>query len=164
MPAPLFSSNRSLNAWRSAKVAWLAFVLGTTGCAAMKATQQPDKKDLGVLCPGTPRTLVIAELGAPIHSGAAIDGRPTDLFVFKQGYSKGVKVSRAFGHGVADVMTGGLWEVVGIPIECIADGTDVKVEVVYGPGYEVDEVVFLQGETVIQRRRWFARRAVEPRD
>ena len=34
-----------------------------------------------------------------------------------QGYRKGVKVARAIGHGAADVMTLGLWEVVGRPTE-----------------------------------------------
>ena len=63
------------------------------GCAAVKATQQPGKKDLAVLSNGMARTHVIAELGAPVWSDER-DGDIVDVFAFKQGYSKGVKAGR----------------------------------------------------------------------
>ncbi|HVX11901.1 MAG TPA: hypothetical protein VHC22_12025 [Pirellulales bacterium] len=107
------------------------FVAGFSGCAAIKAARQPDKKNLGVLHEGTPRPQVIAELGAPTYTKAKPDGTVEDVFSFKQGYTKGVKMGRAFGHAAADVATGGLWEVVGIPAEIWADGTDVQVLVTY---------------------------------
>ena len=94
------------------------------------ATKQPGKKDLSVLKEGTPRTLVIAELGAPMWSEEK-DGSRVDIHGFKQGYSTGVKAGRAFFHGVADVSTLGLWEVIGTPIESIASGTDTRVKVTY---------------------------------
>lgn len=102
----------------------------TAGCAVVLAAKQPDAKDLSVLNTGTPRTHVIAELGAPVWSGEK-DGRKVDLFAFTQGYSKGSKAARAFAHGVADVFTLGLWEIVGTPIESVATGTQMKVEVTY---------------------------------
>lgn len=105
-------------------------VFSTAGCAVVLAAKQPDAKDLSVLNTGTPRTHVIAELGAPVWSGEK-DGRKVDIFAFTQGYSKGSKAARAFAHGVADVFTLGLWEVVGTPIESIASGTQMKVEVTY---------------------------------
>ena len=105
-------------------------VFSTAGCAVVLAAKQPDAKDLSVLNTGTPRTHVIAELGAPVWSGEK-DGRKVDIFAFTQGYSKGSKAARAFAHGVADVFTLGLWEVVGTPIESVATGTQMKVEVTY---------------------------------
>ncbi|HET6881221.1 MAG TPA: hypothetical protein VFI31_13760 [Pirellulales bacterium] len=107
------------------------FVAECSGCAAVKASRQPDKKNLGVLHEGTPRAQVIAELGAPTYTKPRPDGTVEDVFSFKQGYTKGVKMGRAFVHGAADVATGGLWEVVGIPTEIWADGTDVQVLVTY---------------------------------
>ena len=107
------------------------FIAGLSGCAAVKAARQPDKKNLGVLHEGTPRAQVIAELGAPTYTKPKPDGSVEDVFAFKQGYTKGVKMGRAFAHGAADVATGGLWEVVGIPAEIWADGTDVQVLVTY---------------------------------
>jgi len=128
-----------------------------SGCAAVKATQQPSKKNMGVLSPGTPRTHVIAELGAPLWSSER-DGTTVDVFAFKQGYTKGTKAARALAHGVADVATWGLWEVVGVPAESLADGSDVKVEVTYDDHRAVSSIDVIAGEDVINPRPMFGRK------
>jgi len=120
----------------------LAFTLQS--CAVYKATEQPGKKDLSVLNRGTDREKVIAELGKPVHTSMK-HGHRVDVFSFVQGYSTGVKTARALGHGVADVMTMGLWEVVGTPIEGIANGTENKVKVVYKHN-RVERVIALAGK------------------
>ncbi len=133
------------------------------GCAALKATQQPGKKDLAVLTQGMPRTHVIAELGAPIWSDER-DGDIVDIFAFKQGYTKGIKAGRAFIHGAADVATFGLWEVVGIPAESLADGTDVRVEVHYDKHQTVRTLEVLKGEKVFEQPKlvaWWQREREE---
>jgi hypothetical protein len=114
-----------------------------SGCAVVKATNQPDKKNLSVFSAGTPRSYVIAEVGAPAFTEEK-DGQRIDVFAFKQGYSKGAKVGRAFFHGAADLMTLGMWEVVGTPFEAIADGTDMKVQVTYEQD-RVTDVTYLAG-------------------
>jgi len=127
----------------------LAFTCAlSSGCAAVKATQQPDKRDMGVLQQGIPRTHVIAELGAPVWTDHQ-QGAPVDVFAFKQGYKKSTKAARALVHGAADVATFGLWEVVGIPAEAIADGTDVQLEVHYNPDQTVQRVVVIKGEKAV---------------
>jgi hypothetical protein len=136
--------------------AWL--LAGTSGCAAFKASQQPDRKNLSVLKPGTPRTHVIAELGAPIWSEHNPDGSTSDVFVFKQGYSKGAKTSRVLFHSAADVVTGGLWEVAGIPIETVADGQDVKVVVTSEANGYLVKVEAIKGAEAIDPKPLFARR------
>ena len=136
--------------------AWL--LAGTSGCAAFKASQQPDRKNLSVLKPGTPRTHVIAELGAPIWSERNGDGSTTDVFAFKQGYSKGAKTGRALFHGAADVVTGGLWEVAGIPIETVADGTDVRLVVTSEANGCLVKVDPVKGGDAINPQPLFARR------
>ena len=128
-------------------------VFGGSGCAAVKAARQPDKKNLGVLHEGTPRTHVIAELGPPTWTRPRPDGTMEDVFSFKQGYSKGAKMGRAFMHGAADVATGGLWEVVGIPTEIWADGTDVQVVVSYDKEERVKYRQFIKGQEVTQPRK-----------
>ena len=125
------------------------------GCAAVKATQQPGKKDLGVLSQGIPRTHVIAELGRTIWSSER-EGDTVDLFAFRQGYTKGVKAGRALVHGAADVATFGLWEVVGIPAEMLADGTEVRVEVHYDEQQMVRSVEVLKGDKVFQPSKFAA--------
>ncbi len=129
-----------------------------SGCAAVKATQQPEKKDMHVLDPGVARTHVIAELGTPAFSEER-NGVMVDVFAFKQGYRKETKALRAVGHGAADVMTFGLWEVVGIPIEGMADGTDVKVEVTYDQDRRVQSVNVLKGDDAVHPKPLFAKKS-----
>ncbi len=129
------------------------------GCAAVKATRQPGKRDMSVLLSGVPRNHVIAEFGAPTYSEER-NGAKVDVFSFKQGYTKTNKAARAMIHGAADVATLGLWEVVGLPAETLADGTDVKIEVYYNLRNEVDRVIVIEGEKAVHPPRLldFARR------
>lgn len=143
---------RSLPALLALTVAGCLFG-GLSGCAAVKAARQPDKKNLSVLREGTPRTHVIAELKAPTYTRPRPDGTLEDVFAFKQGYTKGAKMSRAFVHGAADVATGGLWEVVGIPTEIWADGTDVQVVVTYDKSEQVKYVQVIKGQDAFQGRK-----------
>lgn len=122
-----------------------------SGCAVVKATNQPGKKDLSVLNKGTPRESVVAELGTPISTEIR-NGQKVDVFNFVQGYSKVTKTARAVGHGVADVMTLGLWEVIGTPVEGIANGEVNQVEVKYNKQNRVAKVIPLKGSDVSKKR------------
>lgn len=119
-------------------------------CAVIKATNQPGAKDMSVLNKNTPRANVIAELGKPVMSEVK-NGQQIDVFNFTQGYSTAAKTARALGHSVADVMTLGLWEVVGTPIEGIANGEVNQVEVFYGKDKKVTKVVALKGKAVTKK-------------
>ena len=125
-------------------LAILILILGS-GCSLFMAYKQPDKKDLNVLNKGTPRALVIAELGQPAFTETK-DNVRNDFFTFVQGYSSTAKASRVAFHGAADVLTFGLWEVLGTPVEMAADGTEVKVQVVYDARDCVDYIQVLKGD------------------
>lgn len=112
------------------------------GCSVYMAAKQPEKKNLDVLSVGTPRSLVLAEIGQP-QATEMKDGKRVDIFSFIQGYSKGAKAGRAFWHGAADVFTLGLWEVVGTPTESIFTGERVAYEVTYSTNNKVEKVVTL---------------------
>jgi outer membrane protein assembly factor BamE (lipoprotein component of BamABCDE complex) len=101
-----------------------------SGCAVYMATNQPAKRNLAVLKPGTERDLVIAELGAPVTSEKA-DGETKEIYTFVQGYSKLTKAGRALFHGTADLFTVGLWEAVGTPVEGAFDGKRISVRVIF---------------------------------
>lgn len=102
-------------------------------------------KNLNVLNPGSSRNYVIAEFGAPVLSEYR-DGTRVEIYTFQQGYSKWVKVGRAFGHGVADVASIGLWEVFGTPAEAYFNGK-TTYEVTYG---EDDLVKVISSLTLIK--------------
>ena len=118
-------------------------LLTTSGCSVVMAAKQPGAKDLSVLKEGTPRSHVIAELGAPVWSGEK-GGKKVDVFAFTQGYSGAARAGRAFFHGAADVLTLGLWEVIGTPIEGVATGTEMKVEITYDGNDKVNSVEVIE--------------------
>ena len=101
------------------------------GCAAtQKAASQPKAKDLSVLDPGTSRDLVILELGAPAESRTE-NGKKIDLFSFVQGYSAKARAARATSHAAGEIVTLGLWGLVGTPIERGFNGTVLGYRVFY---------------------------------
>ena len=121
----------------------LFLCFSNTGCATVMAAHQPGQKNLGVLAVGTPRDSVIAELGAPVTTETE-NGNKVDIFKFVQGYSQANKTVRTIGHGVADVFTLGLWEVVGTPTEATFHGQDLAVKVTYDQNNDVSQVNYLQ--------------------
>ena len=124
-------------------------VIGLAGCSVFMAANQPDKKDVSVFNRGTPRVNVIAECGVPLSTYKDKDGRRFDLFVFEQGYSDGAKAGRTLFHSAADVLTLGLWELVGTPIEIVADGTEVKVQVRYDESDRVEQIAVFSGKKAL---------------
>ena len=120
----------------------LAVMLTSTGCAVFMAAKQPPKKDLSVLSPGMPRSMLLAELGEPVTTETR-DGKKVEVFSFTQGYSKPAKAARAVFHGAADVFTLGLWEVIGTPTEAVFDGNKMSFEVAYNADDQVENVIDL---------------------
>lgn len=112
----------------------------SSGCSVYLAAHQPDKKDLTLLKPGTPRSVLVSEFGQPVSS-ETMEGKRIDIFTFVQGYTEGVKTSRAVWHGVADVLTLGLWEIVGYPVEKTYSGKKMIYEVTYDANDNVEKVV-----------------------
>ena len=116
----------------------LSLMICSSGCSVFMAVKQPGVKDLSVLDVGHKRSDVIAELGAPVLTEEE-DGKKKDIFVFTQGYSTGNKTARALFHGAADVFSLGLWEVVGTPAEAVANGREMKAEVIYDADDKVEK-------------------------
>jgi len=116
----------------------------STGCSVFMAAQLPDKKNLEVFTPGVPRQVVLAEMGLPA-SYEDRNGVRSEVYKFRQGYSQPAKISRAVLHGAADIVTVGLWEVVGTPTEYVFSGTDMLVLVTYNRYDRVDTVEYFQG-------------------
>ena len=131
-----------------------AILLGTlsifSGCSVFMAAKQPGKKDVSVLREGNRRSLILAEFGHPVNTEKTEDGR-TDVYKFTQGYSSGAKTGRAVVHGTADVLTLGLWEVIGTPTEAAFDGREMAVEIQYDKEDFVTAVIPLTKETDLDK-------------
>lgn len=116
-----------------------------TACSVYMAATQPGQKDLSLLRKGQPRAKLIAEYGSPQHSEMR-NGQRVDIFSFVQGYHGAEKAGRAVLHGAADVVTLGLWEAVGTPVEGHFNGTPISAEVTYDAFDTVLTVRPLKGE------------------
>lgn len=143
-PDPLVVRKSKVGIIASAILTAGCCLLLLTACSIIKATEQPEKKDLGVLRPGMTRMAVVSELGLPVQQESR-NGCRTEFYSFRQGYSKGAKFSRAIFHGTADVFTFGLWEIAGVPIEQYFNGEDTAVLVIYNSSDRVESVEYLKG-------------------
>jgi hypothetical protein len=121
----------------------MCFMLLCSGCAVFMAAKQPDKKNVDLFKVGTPRSMLLAEFGMPTVSELR-DGKKHEIYKFVQGYSAGAKAGRAVFHGAADVLTLGLWEVVGTPVEGTFSGDEMAYEVRYDDESRVDQVIALK--------------------
>ena len=117
--------------------------MSLVGCSVYMAANQPPAKNVDLFKVGTPRSALLAEFGYPTSTETKADGKKYDIYRFTQGYSGGAKAGRAVLHGVADVLTLGLWEVIGTPVEAVNDGDLTAYEVSYGKDDRVDQVISL---------------------
>ncbi len=120
-------------------------IIPNFGCSVFMATKQPSAKNVDMFKVGTPRDMLLAEFGSPATSEVR-DGKKSEIFKFVQGYSSGVKAGRAFFHGAADVVTWGLWEVVGTPTEAVFSGNEMAYEVTYDDKDKIDQVTVLKNK------------------
>jgi hypothetical protein len=116
-------------------------LLLNSGCSVYMAANQPGLKDVELLKVGTSRDVLIAEFGMPVETGVDGDGREYDKFSFVQGYSTSVKMGRAALHVVADVLTHGLWEVIGTPLEATFDGEEITYEITYDRNDKIAQII-----------------------
>lgn len=119
------------------------YVAASSGCAVVMAAKQPDYKNVELFKPGTTRGQLLGEFGQPVSTETRKDGTKCDTFSFTQGYSGGAKAGRAVLHGVADVLTLGLWEIIGTPTEAVLNGNTVGYQACYGADERVTEVTLL---------------------
>jgi hypothetical protein len=90
-------------------------------CSVGMAMSGSENPDLGAIRVGASRGEVELHLGSPIKTTPLPDGRRADVYQYEIGNEP--SAGRAVGHGVMDVLTLGLWEVVGTPIEAVQGET-----------------------------------------
>ena len=74
------------------------------------------------------------QLGSPAKSTTLPDGRRVDIYDYEVGNEP--SAGRAIGHAVMDVLTFGIWEVIGTPIEGFT-GEKRRIQITYGPDNRV---------------------------
>ena len=107
--------------WWSRMLAIVALWSGLSACSVGMALSGEDNPDLGAVRMGAQRGEVELHLGAPIKTVSLQDGRRADVYEYQIGNEP--SAGRAIGHGAMDVLTLGLWEVIGTPIEGVQGET-----------------------------------------
>jgi hypothetical protein len=107
----------------------LLATLSCGGCSVYMAASGSKEPNLANVHRGASRSDIEVALGQPKSINPQQGGQTAAVYEYTVGDepSKG----RAVGHGVMDVLTFGLWEVVGTPIEALNRGDKVKVNVLY---------------------------------
>jgi hypothetical protein len=121
----------------------LAVCILLSGCSVYMAAKQPDAKNVELFKVGTPRAMLLAEFGLPTVAETR-EGHKYEIYKFVNGYSAGAKAGRAVFHGAADMLTLGLWEVVGTPTEGVFSGDEMAFRVRYDKNDIIDEVAALK--------------------
>jgi hypothetical protein len=93
-------------------------MLFVNGCSVFMAAQKQTKKDLKVIRVGEHRDIIVQTLGAPNASIRTEDGGYKDIYkIVENAGTEGGKTFAVAGHATMDVLTLGLWEIVGSPME-----------------------------------------------
>lgn len=90
-------------------------LLCVTGCSVGMAMSGKQAPNLGAIQIGSPRGIVELQLGPPTRTMMNADKTRTDIYQYEVGNES--SAGRAAGHAVMDLLTLGLWEIVGTPIE-----------------------------------------------
>ena len=115
------------------------FLLSLVSCSVVMATSGEKDPDLTQVRVGAKRGEVELALGPPVDSEEIRGGR-VDKYEYEVADES--SAGRAVAHGVMDLITLGLWEFVGTPIEAV-QGEDWVIYIRYD---ENDVVVDLKRE------------------
>ena len=124
-------------------VAVVCFVLALAGCSVGMAMSGKKDPNLSIIRPGSTRGEVELQLGSPISSVTHADGKRTDVYEYELGNEP--STGRAIAWGVLDVLTLGLWELAGTPIELL-QGRKHQLTTLYGPD---DRLISMQASAVL---------------
>ena len=92
----------------------LLLCLVLSGCSVGMAMSGKKQPELGAVRVGATRGEIELHLGSPVEIRHEGDTR-IDIYEYEIGNEP--SAGRAIGHGVMDILTLGLWEVAGTPIE-----------------------------------------------
>jgi hypothetical protein len=112
------------------------------GCSVGMAMSGKPDPNIGVLSIGQDRGVVLLNLGQPSQMLAVATGR-TDVFRLRGNQPS---AGRAAGHAVMDLLTLGLWEVVGTSIEGFT-GDEFAITVEYDKSDKVTKVITSPGHS-----------------
>jgi len=112
-------------------------------CSVVLATQGAPFKDVDLLQQGTKRTEILEEFGLPLRTKRVDDGGRFDYYRVRQGSPAAVRLGRAAGYAMANLLTFGAWELVGSDVErqfAVSDAIDVRITYRQATGGKSDSI------------------------
>lgn len=100
---------------RLIKVLFISFMISS--CSVGMAMSGKKEPNLGMVKQGASRGEIELTLGSPNKTVTLEDGRRMDVYEYEIGNEK--STGRAAAHAVMDLLTFGLWEIIGTPMEAI---------------------------------------------
>jgi len=127
---------------RGRPVVALLLLLSLAGCSvAMSSQRSTFKGDVGLLRVGAERIQIEATFGPPATITPMQDGRTKVTYrLDPNAHSEGARSAAVAGHLAMDLLTLGLWEVVGTPLEIAARESLSSYTLIYGPDHKVQSV------------------------
>jgi len=113
-----------------------------SGCAvAMSANRTTHKGDTAAIHKGADRMAIESTFGPPDMTSSLDNGKTKVIYkIDPDASSEGGRNAAVAGHAVADVLTLGLWEVVGTPLELGAQDKFTNYIVVYNKNDKIESV------------------------
>ena len=120
----------------------LLLLVGLTGCSvAMSASRSSYKGDPAMIQVGADRSIIESTFGPPNLTASLGEGKTKAIYkIDPDAHTSGAKGAAVVGHLVADVLTLGLWEIVGTPLELAAQDRYTNYIVIYGPDQKIHSV------------------------
>ena len=112
------------------------------GCSvAMSASRSTYKGDPALIQPGADRAVIESTFGPPNMMASADGGQVKAIYkIDPNAHSSVARNAAVAGHVVADVLTLGLWEAVGTPLELAAQDKFTTFIIVYNAENKVATV------------------------
>lgn len=104
----------------------IAFMI--SGCSVGMAMSGKKEPNLGMVQVGASRGEVELTIGNPTKTVTLDDGNRMDVYEYQIGNEP--SAGRAAGHAVMDLLTLGLWEIIGTPVEA-AQGDKRLLHLIY---------------------------------
>ena len=109
-------------------IAAIAVSVAVSGCSIGMAMSGKKAPDLAVVKTDAYRQDIELQLGPPVQASSNDLGGVTAVYDYEVGNEP--SAGRAIGHGVADLLTLGAWELVGTPVEAV-QGDKYRLTIAY---------------------------------
>jgi hypothetical protein len=125
-------------------------LFGASGCSIYMEASRPDYKDVNIAQVGVPRQTVIHDFGMPEMSYQDKQGRQVDVFKLAPGAeTSSTRTGVTSFLWVADVLTLGLFEVIGTPYAMITKPEVRTYVITYKSDDTIEKVEnYAEGETI----------------